>query len=129
MGDAVLQLIVSEGLLSRYNSESIGDLAILRSAMVGRSSCFRYAKQLGLQNFLVVGNAIDCLQSEDSSARMFTLNIMAELFEAVLGAIYVDSNPARSHAWFAEQIGWPQSFKAAVKRFVKNSHFLIKNNR
>ena len=122
MGDAVLQLVVSEGLLARYTSESIGNLAALRSAMIDRSSCFRYAKQLGLHKFLVVGNAIDSLYSEDLSTRMFSLNIMAELFEAVLGAIYVDSNIAQSHAWFAKQIGWPNTFKSAVHRFVEHSH-------
>lgn len=108
--------------MARYNSESIGDLAVLRSAMVDRTTCFKYAKDLGLQEFLVVGNAIDSLHSADLSSRMFSLNMMAELFEAVLGAIYVDSNIAQSHAWFAKQIGWPPSFKAAVRRFVKLRH-------
>lgn len=121
MGDAVLQLVVSEGLLARYHSESIGNLAVLRSCMIDRSSCFRHAKQLGLQKFLVVGNAMDNMYSEDLPTRVFSLNIMAELFEAVLGAIYVDSNLQQSSAWFAKQIGWPHSFDAAMNRFVKQS--------
>lgn len=121
MGDAVLQLVVSEGLLARYHSESIGKLADLRSCMIDRSSCFRYAKQLGLQKFLVVGNAMDNMYSEDLPTRVFSPNIMAELFEAILGAIYVDSNLQRSSAWFTKQIGWPPSFDAAVNRFVKQS--------
>lgn len=120
MGDAVLQLIVSEGLLSRYSSASIGDLSMMRSAMVDRNSCFRYAKQMRLQQFLVVGNAIDKSYSSDLSARTYTHNMMAELFEAVLGAIYVDTNLAESHIWFAKQIEWPRNFQAAVNRFIKN---------
>ena len=122
MGDAVLQLVVSEGLLSRYSSASIGELSVIRAAIIGRGSCFKYAKQLGLQRFLIVGNAIDNTYSEDLSARIFTHNIMAELFEAVLGAIYVDANLAQSHIWFAKQIEWPRSFQAAVNRFVKHRH-------
>ena len=116
-----MQLVVSEGLLSRYSSASIGDLAVMRAAMVDRNSCFKYAKQLGLQKFLVVGNAIDKTYSSDLSARTFSHNIMAELFEAVLGAVYVDTNLAQSHVWFAKQIEWPRSFQAAVNRFIKTN--------
>lgn len=118
MGDAVLQLVVSEGLLSRYSSASIGDLSVMRAAMVDRNSCFKYAKQLGLQRFLVVGNAIDKTYTSDLSARTFSHNMMAELFEAVLGAVYVDTNLAQSHIWFAKQIEWPRNFQAAVNRFI-----------
>ena len=121
IGDSVLQLVVSEGLLSRYSSASIGDLSVLRAAMVDRNSCFKYAKQLGLQRFLVVGNAIDKTYTSDLSARMFSHNMMAELFEAVLGAVYVDTNLAHSRIWCAKHIQWPCSFQAAVNRFIKKN--------
>ena len=117
IGDAVLQLVVSEGLLSRYTTASIGELSKMRSAMIDRGSCHQHAKQLGLQRFLVVGNAIDSGHSGNLSSRVFTSNIMAELFEAVLGAIYVDTDMHYAHTWFACQVKWPVSLTAASVQF------------
>ena len=122
MGDSVLQLIVCEGLLSRYSAESIGDLALLRSAMVGRASCYKYAKKLNLQKWLIVGNAIDSAYEEDPSARPYPANILSELYEAVLGAIYVDAGLEEADKWFAEVFDWPVRFQSAAKRVIPSYH-------
>ena len=81
--------------------------------MIGRASCFTYAKQMRLQHFLIVGKAVDGAYPQEK----FPSNMMAELFEAVLGAVYVDSNMAKAHSWFADQLKWPPSYHAAVQRF------------
>ncbi len=117
VGDTVLQLVVSEGLVSRYPGASIGDLANLRAAMIGRASCFKYAQHFNLQKWLVVGNAIDSGYSQDRTSLPYPPNILSELYEAVLGAIYVDAGLEQSHIWFAKHVDWPVHFNSAVKRF------------
>jgi len=94
----------------------MGDKAKLRSSMLNRSSCFNYAQQLGLSRWLVVGNALERLLAPGDKFP-YPSSIMSELFEAVLGAIYLDGGLVKSHAWFAKQIGWPATFEAAVKQY------------
>ena len=123
VGDSVLQLVVSEGLLSRYSTASIGDLAALRSAMIGRASCFIYAQQLMLQKWLIVGNGIESTCSKETSSRPrppISPNMLSELFEAVLGAIYVDADLEQAHIWFAKHVDWPATYEDALKRFGRS---------
>lgn len=112
-------MVVSEGLLSRYPQASIGDLAKLRSVMIGRASCCKYAQQLGLQQWLVVGNDISSIYAgEDVAELPYPSSILSESYEAVLGAVYTDAGLERSHALFAKHIVWPANLEKAVKRFI-----------
>ena len=81
--------------------------------MIGRASCSTYAKQMRLQQFLIVGKAIDGEYPQEK----FPSNMMAELFEAVLGAVYVDADMTKAHSWFDAHLKWPRSYQAAVDRF------------
>ncbi len=115
----MLQLVVSEGLLSRYPQASIGVLANLRSVMIGRASCCKYAQQLGLQKWLIVGNDISSIYAGENFAELpYPSSILSESYEAVLGAVYTDAGLERSHIWFAEHIVWPVNLKKAIKRFM-----------
>lgn len=119
IGDSVLQLVVSEGLLSRYPQASIGVLANLRSVMIGRASCCKYAQQLGLQKWLIVGNDISSIYAGENFAELpYPSSILSESYEAVLGAVYTDAGLERSHIWFAEHIVWPANLRKAIKRFM-----------
>lgn len=119
IGDSVLQLVVSEGLLSRYPQASIGDLAKLRSVMIGRASCCKYAQQLRLQQWLIVGNDISSIYAgEDFAELSYPSSILSESYEAVLGAVYTDAGLERSHVLFAKHIVWPANLTKAVKRFM-----------
>ena len=116
VGDAVLQLVITEGLLSRYPAASLGGKADLRSSMINRAACFKYAKMLGLGKWLIVGNAVE-LFLHPGDQYPYPSSIMSELFEAVLGAIYLDGGLVQSHTWFTQKIGWPATFEAAVKQY------------
>lgn len=82
--------------------------------MVGRASCYKYAKCFKLQRWLIVGNAIGSNYTKEE----YPPSLLSELYEAVLGAIYVDAGLEQAHIWFAKHVGWPVSFKAAVRRFI-----------
>ncbi|MBS0628615.1 MAG: ribonuclease III [Verrucomicrobia bacterium] len=84
LGDSVLGLIVSDYLYSHLPTQSEGHLSHLRSHLVGAESCVRYIRQLGLEKFLMLG------KGESVNVGRGRERILADLFEAIIGGIYLD---------------------------------------
>lgn len=84
LGDAVLELIVTEYLFNNYPQKAEGELTVLRSALVNTYSLSKVASDLEFNNFLLqsVGES-----KEKGRARQF---ILANTFEAFIGALYLD---------------------------------------
>lgn len=86
LGDAVLDLVVGAMLLFRYPSMSEGDLTKLRSALVQEQHLSLVAQDLGLGEFLLLG------KGEDQSGGRHKPSILSSAYEAVIGAIFLDSD-------------------------------------
>ncbi|MDD3154137.1 MAG: ribonuclease III [Victivallaceae bacterium] len=84
LGDAVLEIILSERLYRQYPNSPEGELTQMRSAIVRESSLAQLARHLSLGEFLLLGHGE---QEADGKERASTL---ADLYEAMLGAIYLD---------------------------------------
>ena len=84
LGDSVLGFVVSEMLFERFPDRQEGDLTTLRAALVRRETLARFAEQLALGDFLMLGHG-----EEESGGRTRPATLCAT-FEALLGAIYVD---------------------------------------
>ena len=84
LGDAVLQLLSSEFLYKAYPKSPEGDLTNFRSAVVCTSSIAEEAKKLGYGAHLYLSNG------EESTGGREREYILANTFEAVLGAIYLE---------------------------------------
>lgn len=84
LGDAVLGLLISDFLYQKYPDLAEGELTLLRSALVGASACTHFVKKLGLDKYILLG------KGEKLSLRG-RKTILADLFEAIIGAIYLDS--------------------------------------
>jgi len=84
LGDSVLNLIVSEYLYKNFPDIPEGDLSFLRSRLVDATSCMNYVKQLEIEKYLLLG------KGERLSNGRGRLSILSDLFEAVMGAIYLD---------------------------------------
>ncbi len=84
LGDAVLQLAVSEYLYLSYPRKSEGELTKLRAAVVCEPSLVKVAQELRLGEALLIG------RGEESSGGRQRPSILADAFEAVLGALYLD---------------------------------------
>jgi len=84
LGDAVLEIIVTEHLYSHYKNPE-GELTAWRSALVNAKTLADIGDELGFEEFLLLskGEARD----EKSKARMY---ILANAMEALIGAIYLD---------------------------------------
>lgn len=85
MGDAVLQFWISVRLYNITPSLNEGKMTTLRSSLVCEESLASYAKELGLNKYLKLG-----LGEEKTGGRERN-SILADMFEALLGALYLDS--------------------------------------
>ena len=91
LGDAVLSIIVSDYLFRNHAKMPEGDLTKLRAALVCEKALCLYAEELGLGDFLMLG------RGEEATGGRQRPSILADAFEAVIAAIYLDGGiePAR----------------------------------
>ena len=86
LGDAVLQLIITEHLYALFPREAEGRLTKLRSRLVSREALRAHALKLDLGRFLMMG------RGEEASGGRERTSTLADAFEALLGAIYLDTD-------------------------------------
>ena len=86
LGDAVLQLIITEHLYTMFPREAEGRLTKLRSRLVSREALRGHAAKLELGQFLMMG------RGEEACGGRERTSTLADAFEALLGAIYLDTN-------------------------------------
>jgi len=84
LGDAVIELIVTEHLFKDYPEKTEGDLTNWRAALVNAKMLTSVAEDLGFNDFLLLSRGE---AKELGKARAY---ILANTFEAFLGAIYLD---------------------------------------
>ncbi len=83
LGDAVLELIMSEYLYKNTECEE-GEMTKLRAHYVCENALYEYSIRLGLNEELLLGHG------EEESGGKFRKAIVADIFEAFLGAMYLD---------------------------------------
>ena len=86
LGDAVLQLIFTEWLFDRFPKFSEGQLTKMRSGLVSRDGLKMHAARLALGQHLMMG------RGEESSGGRERSSALADAYEALIGAIYLDSD-------------------------------------
>ncbi len=84
LGDAVLELVTSDYLYRKYPDKPEGELTAIRAALVNTQSISDAAQKLGMNEYILLSKG----ESKDTGrARSF---ILADAFEALIGAIYLD---------------------------------------
>jgi len=99
LGDAVLQLVVAEELFLRYPHSAEGELTEMRRILVNGKFLAQKAKELGL------GEELRMSVGEEETGGRRKPSILADSYEAVLGAVFLDGGID------------------AAKAFVKRNHF------
>ena len=84
LGDAVIQLVITEHLYRLYSEFSEGKLTKLRTRIVSRAALKTHAANLDLGNHLMMG------RGEEASGGRSRASTLADAFESVVGAIYLD---------------------------------------
>ena len=86
LGDAVLQLIFTEHLFERFPNGDEGLLTKARARLVSREGLRHFAQTIELGRFLMLGRGEEASGGRDRSS------VLSDAFEALIGAIYLDSD-------------------------------------
>lgn len=84
LGDAVLELITTEFLFDKYKKKNEGELTSVRAALVNTTSLSKAASEIG------VGAYMQLSKGEAKDTGRARAVILANAFEAIIGAIYLD---------------------------------------
>jgi ribonuclease III len=84
LGDAVLQLVITEYLFRNFRIEAEGQLTKLRSRLVSRDALKTHAAVLDLGRYILMG------RGEEASGGRERTSTLADAFEALIGALYLD---------------------------------------
>ena len=98
LGDAVLELVVTDYLFKTYPDKPEGELTAIRAALVNTNSLAAASERMGINKFLLMskGEAKD-----EGRARQY---ILANVFEACIGAIYLDQGYATARNFIAKRL-------------------------
>jgi ribonuclease III len=98
LGDAVLELVVTDFLFAKYPEKPEGELTAVRAALVNTVSLAEASTRLGVNDYLLMskGEAKDV-----GRARQY---ILANAFEACIGAIYIDQGYDRAKEFIADRL-------------------------
>ena len=83
LGDAVLELVMSDYIYNHFDFKE-GDMTKLRANYVCENACYTYASALGFSDYIKVSHG------EEKEGGRFKKVILADIFEAFMGAIYMD---------------------------------------
>src|SRR5207249_323013 len=99
LGDAILGLVVCEQLFLRFPDYQEGDLTKVKSVVVSRRTCARISRALNLDEFLFLGKGMHLHHAAVPSS------LMADVFESLVGAMYLDGGLEPAKAFILKYIG------------------------
>lgn len=109
LGDAVLEIAVTESLYLNFSTTPEGDLTNWRASLVNAHMLYEVAQELGLEDYLYLSKGES--RDKDKKSRQF---ILANAVEAVIGAIYLDQ-------------GMPAAKKFVVKNVLVKLDDILQN--
>ncbi|MGA7159946.1 MAG: ribonuclease III [Bacteroidota bacterium] len=98
LGDSILNMVVAERLYSMYPEAEEGELTIMRARLVNRKALVHYAKKIRLRDFLLLSN------SASQTAEKGADTILADAYEAVIGAVYLDGGLEEARRFVERQL-------------------------
>lgn len=126
LGDAVLELCISEQLFKRFPNWDEGLMTRVRASIVCEPSLYEVAKAISLQDHLLLGHGEDLTGGRDKPS------ILSDALEAVVGAIFLDSGIESARAFimsFAEKMlrlaekgEFSKDFKSALQECAQKMH-------
>jgi ribonuclease-3 len=98
LGDAVLGLIVADTLFHRFPDYSEGQKSKIKASVVSTQSLARHAERLGLGEHLILG------RGEEKTGGRFKAALLADAYEALIAAIYLDGGIDAARAFLAREL-------------------------
>jgi ribonuclease-3 len=98
LGDAVLELVVTDYLFKKYPDKPEGELTAVRAALVNTVSLSESSTKLGVNDYLLMSKG----EAKDTGrARNY---ILANAFEALIGALYMDKGYETAAQFIGDQL-------------------------
>lgn len=98
LGDAVLELAATDFLFKKFPAKPEGELTAYRAALVNTVSLAESSQALGVNDFLLLSKG----ESKDTGRARDV--ILADAFEAIIGAVYLDSGYTAAEAFIARNL-------------------------
>ena len=98
LGDSVLGLVVSTYMYKRFPKMDEGELTKLRAYLVCETSLSKYARQIGLGKYILLGRGELLFGGRDRNS------ILADAFESVVGAYYLDQGLERVQKYLLDMM-------------------------
>ena len=98
LGDAILGAVVCELLYRQFPEYLEGDLTRIKSVVVSRRTCAKISQMLNFQEFLTLGKGMG---SQDQTPA----SVMADVFESLVGAIYLDGGMEAAREFITRHLG------------------------
>ena len=117
LGDAILGAVVCELLFDQYPDYLEGDLTKIKSVVVSRQTCAKISEALGMQEFLILGKGMTTHPTVPPS-------VLADVFESIVAAIYLDGGDAASRDFLQRYMG-PEIELAATGELGGNYKSLL----
>lgn len=116
LGDAVLELCVTEELFKRFQNAHEGQLTKIRSKLVKEKSLAAVARELEINAFLKLG------KGEEAQGGRTRSSLMADAMEAVIGAVFLDGGYAEAKKFIMRifEDKWPETFKIESSKDFKS---------
>ncbi len=118
LGDAVLELVVTDYLYKKYITYTEGELTALRSALVNAIIISEIASKIGMNEYLLLSRG----ESKDTGkARQY---ILANTYEAFVGALYMDSGYDVAEKFITETL-LPYTEEIVTKKLWRDAKSLV----
>lgn len=118
LGDAVLELVVTDFLFRKYTGYTEGELTALRSALVNSIIISDVASKIGMNDFLLLSKG----ESKDNGkARQY---ILANTYEAYIGAVYMDQGYSVAEKFITNTL-LPHTEEIVSKKLWRDSKSLV----
>jgi len=98
LGDAILGAVVCEHLFRRFPEYLEGELTKMKSIIVSRATCAKISQRLGLEEFLILGKGM-------TTHATLPLSLLADVFESLVAAIYLDGGAEAAERFIEEHMG------------------------
>ncbi len=126
LGDSVLSIITSEYIFEKYKELPEGELTKIRANTVCENALFEYARKISLGDYMYLGHG------EERSGGRTHKAILADAFEALLAAIYLDGGMSCARKFLLPYIsekvdrlmkeGRREDYKSLLQQFVQRGH-------
>ena len=119
LGDAVLDLIVTEVIFTQFPDENEGFLTKLRAKLVKGDALADYARELNLSDLLVIG------ERARGQGIEFSKSVLADVFEALIGAMYIDRGYKKTARFVNKIIKQYVDFESVIDTLDNHKSLLL----